>query len=242
MTVVIDKTVRELALENPSSTRVFEKLGIDYCCGGNQSLGEACRNANLSLDHVLDSLEKANEADLAPYPQRDWQFESLAVLVAHIQNTHHQYTREEIARLRPLFEKVCSVHGKNHPELLETHRVFQNLAQELSAHMMKEEMVLFPHILRMEAAVTRKETIAPAPFGSIQNPVSMMEHEHDSAGSALRAMRQATNGYSAPADSCVSYQTLYRALAIFEADLHQHIHLENNILFPRAVAIEKAGR
>jgi regulator of cell morphogenesis and NO signaling len=123
-------------------------------------------------------------------------------------------------------------------DLLEIREVFRALAQELTAHMMKEEMILFPYIVSMEAAVTRKETIARGPFGSVQNPVSMMEHEHDSAGNALRAMRQATNGYSAPADSCVSYQTLNKALAMFEADLHQHIHLENNILFPRAIAIE----
>jgi len=239
MNVVIDKTVRELALENPSSTRVFENLGIDYCCGGNQSLREACERANLNVDRVLESLDKVDQADRSRHQPRDWQSEPLAALIAHIQNTHHKYTREEIARLRPLFEKVCSVHGKNHPELFEAQQAFHGLAQELSAHMMKEEMVLFPHIVRMEASVLRKESLACAPFGSIQNPVSMMEHEHDSAGNALRAMRQATHGYSAPADSCVSYQTLYLALAIFEADLHQHIHLENNILFPRAVAIEQ---
>ncbi len=239
MTVVMEKTVRELALENPSSTRVFESLGIDYCCGGNQSLGEACRNANLSVQQVLDSLDKADKADLARHQQGDWQIEPLAVLLAHIQSTHHKYTREEIARLGPLFEKVCSVHGKNHPELVEIRDLFRNLAQELSAHMMKEEMILFPYIARMEAALAKKEAIARAPFGSVQNPVSMMEHEHDSAGNALRIIKAATNGYRPPADACVSYQTLYKALAIFETDLHQHIHLENNILFPRAVAIEQ---
>jgi regulator of cell morphogenesis and NO signaling len=105
---------------------------------------------------------------------------------------------------------------------------------------MKEEMVLFPYIARMEAAVAANESRVPAPFGSVQNPVSMMEHEHDSAGNALRIMRQASNGYSTPTDSCISYQTLYKALVAFEADLHQHIHLENNILFPRAVAMEQA--
>ena len=238
MSVVMDKTVRQLALQNPCSTRVFESLGIDYCCGGNQSLGEACRKANLSVDQVLDSLDKAAQADLASHGQRDWQIEPLAALIAHIQSTHHKYTKEEIARLGPLFEKVCSVHGKKHPELPEIREIFQKLAQELTAHMMKEEMILFPYVVRMESAVTRKETGTRAPFGSVQNPIQMMEHEHDSAGNAMREMRQRANGYSAPADSCISYQTLYRALAIFEADLHQHIHLENNILFPRAVAIE----
>lgn len=239
MTVATKKSVRELALENPAATRVFEKLGIDYCCSGNKSLEEACRAANLNIDQVLDSLEKADQAVPAMQKDRDWQGEPLAALIAHIKNTHHQYTRDEIARLGPLFEKVCSVHGKNHPELLETHEVFQGLAQELSAHLMKEEMILFPYIVRMEAALTGKQPIPPAPFGSVQNPVLMMEHEHDSAGNALRAMKLASNGYFAPADPCVSYQTLYRALASFEADLHRHIHLENNILFSRAIAIEK---
>jgi regulator of cell morphogenesis and NO signaling len=240
MSVTTEKTVRELALENPAATRVFEKLGIDYCCGGNKSLEEACRAANLKMDQVLDSLEMVEQSARAAQKDRNWQVEPLVDLIVHIKNTHHKYTREEIARLGPLFEKVCSVHGKNHPELLQIRGIFQGLAQELTTHMMKEDMILFPYMVRMEEATIEKEPIAPAPFGSVQNPVSMMEHEHDSAGNALRAMRETSNGYSAPADACVSYQTLYKALAEFEADLHQHIHLENNILFPRAVAMEKA--
>jgi regulator of cell morphogenesis and NO signaling len=239
MRVITEKTVRELALENPAATRVFEKLGIDYCCGGNKSLDEACRAANLNTDQVLDSLEMAEQSACAAQEAHNWQREALADLIAHIKNTHHKYTREEMARLGPLFDKVCSVHGKNHPELLQIRGIFQGLTQELTTHLMKEEMVLFPYIVRMEEAAIEKEPIVPARFGTVQNPVSMMEHEHDSAGNALRAMREASNGYSAPADSCVSHQTLYKALAVFETDLHQHIHLENNILFPRAVAMEK---
>ncbi len=239
MTVATEKTVRELALENPSSTRVFEKLGIDYCCGGNRSLEEACRTANLKVDQVRESLAIADQTALAAQDDRDWQKEPIAALIAHIQQTHHSYTREEIARLGPLFEKVCSVHGKDHPELLQIRETFQALAQELGAHLMKEEMILFPYILRMETAAAGNEPPAGAPFGSVQNPVSMMEREHDSAGNALRAMKQASHGYTAPPNACVSYQTLYKALAEFEADLHRHIHLENNILFPRAIAMEK---
>ena len=240
MSATTEKTVRELALENATATRVFEKLGIDYCCGGNKSLEEACRTANLNIDQVLDSLEMAEQSAHTAQKDRDWQVEPLADLIAHIKNTHHNYTREEIARLGPLFDKVCSVHGNNHPELLQIRGLFQGLTQELTTHLMKEEMVLFPYIVRMEEAAIEKEPLVPAPFGTVQNPVSMMEHEHDSAGNALRAMREASNGYSAPADSCVSYQTLYKTLAAFETDLHQHIHLENNILFPRAAAMEKA--
>ena len=243
MNFTTEKTVRELALEQPGATRVFEKLGIDYCCGGNKSLQEACRAANLSLDDVLGSLaaavHSAQPSPRAPRGNGDWQTDPLADLIAHINRSHHKYTRDEIARLGPLFAKVCSVHGQNHPELLAMQNTFHALAQELTMHMMKEEMVLFPYIVRMEEAVLTKDELLPAPFGSVQNPVAAMEHEHDSAGNALRALRQASNDYTAPADACISYQTLYKALLTFEADLHQHIHLENNILFPRAVAMER---
>jgi regulator of cell morphogenesis and NO signaling len=240
MSMTAEKTVRELALENPAATRVFEKLGIDYCCGGNKSLNEACRAADLSMDEVIDSLEMADHTARAVQAVRNWQTEPLADLVSHITNTHHKYTREEMARLAPLFDKVCSVHGQNHPELQQIRASFRGLVQELTMHMMKEERVLFPYIVRMEEAVIQKEPVLPSPFGSVQIPVSMMEHEHDSAGNALRAMREASSGYAAPPEACISYQTLYKALAEFEADLHQHIHLENNILFPRAIAMEKA--
>lgn len=240
MNLASDKTVRELALENPVATRVFEKLGIDYCCGGNRSLEQACRAANLPVEQVLDSLEMADQTTRAALKVYDWQKEPLGDLVAHIKNTHHKYTREEIARLGPLLEKVCSVHGKNHPELQLVRASFDRLAKELTTHMMKEEMMLFPYIVRMEEAVIQHEPVLPPPFGNVQNPVTMMEHEHEFAGDVLRAMRQASHGYAAPLDACVSYQTLYQALPEFEADLHGHIHLENNILFPRAIAMEQA--
>jgi regulator of cell morphogenesis and NO signaling len=240
MTVTSEKSVRELALENPASTRVFEKLGIDYCCGGKKSLEEACHAANLNLEQVLASIEQASQPALESQKEQNWHAEPLAVLIEHIKKTHHRYTREVIARLGPLFEKVCSVHGERHPELLKVYEAFKGLARELDTHLMKEEMILFPYISKMEAAVGGKESLAPAPFGSVQNPVSMMEHEHDSAGNALRGIKHASNAYSAPADACISYQTLYQALAAFETDLHQHIHLENNVLFPRAVEMEKA--
>ena len=240
MSITAEKTVRELALANPAATRVFEKLGIDYCCGGNKSLEEACRTANLPMDEVLDSLDLAEQSARAVQKDRNWPTEPLADLVAHIVSTHHKYTREEMARLGPLFDKVCSVHGKNHPELPQIRATFQGLAQELTLHMMKEEKVLFPYIVRMEESVIQKEPVLPPPFGSVKSPVAMMMQEHDSAGEALRAMHEASAGYTPPGDACISFQTLYKALATLEADLHQHIHLENNILFPRAIAMEAA--
>jgi regulator of cell morphogenesis and NO signaling len=238
MSLTAAKTVRELALESASATRIFERLGIDYCCGGNKSLEQACQVAKLSIDEVINSLEMADQAARAQQPVRDWQKEPLVELISYIQNTHHNYTREELACVTPLLNKVCSVHGKNHPELLQIRSSFQTLSAELTMHLMKEENVLFPYIVRMEESIIQREPVVPSPFGSVRNPVSMMEHEHDSAGNALRAMREASSGYTVPPDGCVSYHTLYQALSELESDLHQHIHLENNILFPRAIAME----
>jgi regulator of cell morphogenesis and NO signaling len=240
MAVLTEKTVREIAIENPAATRVLEKLGIDYCCGGSQPFEHACAKAGVAVEEVLDSIEIEQETERAARQVHDWQSEPLSSLVEHIKNTHHKYTREEIARLGALLEKVCAVHGKNHPELYEVQTTFSGLSQELTMHMMKEEMMLFPYIVRMEEAVIQKEPVLPAPFGTVQNPVAMMEHEHDSAGNALRAVRKTSNNFLAPSDACVSYQALYKALDAFEADLHQHIHLENNILFPRAIAMERS--
>jgi len=227
-------TVRELAAVNPSAARIFERFGIDYCCGGEKSLAEACTAAGVNVDEVQTALEK-------PVPEakeRDWQKAPLAELVAHIVRKHHQFTREEIARLTPLIAKVEGVHGQNHPELSKVQTLFRALAQEMTMHMMKEEHMLFPYIEQLEEAVNRGAQPAPPMFGTVENPVRMMMMEHDSSGEALRRIRELTGGYTAPTDACVSYQTLYQALLEFEADLHQHIHLENNILFPRAVALE----
>ena len=232
-----EKTVRELAVENPAATRVFEGLHIDYCCGGNRTLEDACRAAGVPLDEVLRSLEAA--AVPAPAAARDWQAEPLGDLVAHIRDTHHVYTRDALARITQLLDKVCSVHGANHPELRHIQTTFAALRQELTMHMMKEEMMLFPYIVRMEEAVLADEPVLPPPFGTVRNPVAMMMREHDGAGEDLREIRAASNGYAAPADGCITYRTLYGALAEFEADLHQHIHLENNILFPRALNMER---
>jgi regulator of cell morphogenesis and NO signaling len=238
MSVDLNKTVRDLAVENPAATRVFEKFGIDYCCGGGKSLREACQAANVVPDKLLDLLETAGQGKNTN-GNKDWKSEPLSDLIDHIVATHHTYTREELDRLDPLLAKVCSVHGQRHPELLRIQQLFGGLSQELTMHMMKEEQVLFPYIHRMEEAVLERRTIIPPMFGTVQNPVQMMIHEHDSAGQALHEMREASAGYTPPKDACVSFQTLYRALDEFERDLHQHIHLENNILFPRAVEMEQ---
>ena len=240
MSVTTEQTARELVLEIPGAARVFEGSGIDYCCGGNQSLGQACSAASVRVEDVLKALDEAQESGKGVKQDINWQSQPLTDLIAHIKNTHHKYTREEITRLSPLFEKVCSVHGERHPELLRIRTTFEGLAHELTVHLMMEELVLFPYVERVEESMLQNERPLPAPFGTVQNPVAMMEHEHDSADAALRALRTASQGYVAPPDACLSYQSLYRSLAELEADLHQHIHLENNILFPRAIAMETA--
>jgi regulator of cell morphogenesis and NO signaling len=237
MTIAPTKTVGEIAVEMPSATREFEKLGIDYCCGGSRTLGEACAEANISVDEALARLEKSLTSSQTEASQ-DWQKPLLADLIAHITTTHHVFVREESPRIQVLAAKVVGVHGKNHPELNQVQELFSALAAELSVHLMKEEQILFPYLLRMEESALAGEPVPPAMFGTVVNPIRMMMQEHDGAGDALRSLRAITNDYKLPEDACISYRTLYQALQGFEVDLHQHIHLENNILFPRAVAME----
>jgi len=237
MTIATTKTVGEIATEIPNATREFEKLGIDYCCGGSRTLGEACAEAKISVDEALARLQKITEAT-APDGDQDWQNQALADLIAHITSTHHVFVRQECPRIEALTAKVVGVHGKSHPELLQVQESFSALAEELSVHLMKEEQVLFPYVVRLEESFVAGEPAPPAMFGTVVNPVRMMMQEHDNAGDALRKLRAITRDYSVPEDVCISYRTLYEALKGFEADLHQHIHLENNILFPRAVGME----
>ncbi len=239
MTIATTKTVGEIAAENPSATREFEKLGIDYCCGGSSSLGDACAQAGISIDDVLERLAKSAAVAQQPSSADQWNHQPLADLIAHINATHHVYVRTECPRIQALAAKVAGVHGKNHPELRQVQQVFAGLASELTVHMMKEEQVLFPYVVRLEESFVAGEPAPPAMFGTVVNPVRMMMQEHDGAGEGLRSLRALTHDYVAPADACISYRTLYQALQEFEADLHQHIHLENNILFPRAVEMER---
>jgi len=237
MTLTATTTVGEIAAEMPSATREFEKLGIDYCCGGSRTLGQACAEAHISIDEALARLENGL-ASAQLDSSMDFQNQLLADLILHITSTHHAFVREESPRIQALAAKVVGVHGSNHPELLQVQQVFSALAEELRVHLMKEEQMLFPYISRMEESVLAGEPAPPAMFGTVANPVRMMMQEHDGAGEALRSLRAITSNYAIPEDVCISYRTLYQALQDFESDLHQHIHLENNILFPRAVAME----
>jgi regulator of cell morphogenesis and NO signaling len=234
-----EQTVRDLAVAVPGATRVFEKLGIDYCCGGGQSLHDACMGAGVSVDEVMANLERAKER-YGGEPGEDalWQERTLSDLMTRIVEKHHAYTKAELTRLDQLTGKVAGVHGQNHPELLTVRSNFLLLQKDLIPHMLKEEQVLFPYVRQLEEAA-RAGRPAPMPFfGTVRNPIAMMMKEHDTAGDLLRELRDASGNYTVPADGCISYKTLYEALQELERDLHQHIHLENNILFPRAVEME----
>ena len=230
-----DMTVREVAIELPQSTRLFEKLKIDYCCGGNQPLAEACASAGVDVDNVMEMLAKVNQPEAGAL---DFQNASLPELITHILDTHHVFTKSEMDRLQALAGKVIDAHGRNHPELLELGELLRHLCADLKPHMFKEEQVLFPYILAMTHAAKQNQRSPFAPFGTVNNPIRMMMREHDTAGQILRELRTLTSDYEVPPDACISYQTLYQALENFEKDLHQHIHLENNILFPKALDLE----
>jgi regulator of cell morphogenesis and NO signaling len=232
------KTVREFAIESPNATRIFEELKIDYCCGGNRPLKEVCARNGLEVDEVLKLLSNSKTSEIESQTS-DAQSLPLTQLIHLIVEKHHVFTRNELKRLTALLEKVCSVHGENHPELVNIQSKFQILQAELEPHMMKEERILFPYIKGLETAVTEKGAMPFAPFGQVRNPIAAMMREHEAAGEILKTIRKLSNDFVIPEDSCLSYSTLYNALQELEADLHQHIHLENNILFPRSLELEE---
>lgn len=238
MTISSTMKVRDVVLELPQATRVFEKLKIDYCCGGDTPLGEACATAGVEVANLERMLEEVGQAEVQGKGSLDSQKATLTELIGHILDKHHVYTKEEMARLEPLIEKVISAHGENHPELRGVGGLFQQLCADLRPHMLKEEQILFPYILEMERSAVENRPAPFPPFGTVRNPVRMMMMEHDTVGDILRELRALSLNYAIPPDGCISYQTLYQALEAFEQDLHQHIHLENNILFPRAIEME----
>ena len=233
-------TVREVAIELPQATRLFETLKIDYCCGGNQPLAQACAAAGIDVDEVMEMLTEVTEQNSQLAGTKNFQSASPPELITHIVDTHHVFTKSEMERLEALSAKVIAAHGSNHPELIQLGELLKHLCADLRPHMFKEEQVLFPYIVAMTQAKENNQAGPYAPFGTVNNPIRMMMREHDNAGQIMRALRTLTSDYQVPADGCISYRTLYQALEDFEKDLHQHIHLENNILFPKALELENA--
>jgi len=232
---LVNKTLAELVTDNIRSAIVFEEFGLDFCCKGNRSLSDACKEKNIEVGKVTAQLNELSEKTNGNLQADDW---SLDFLVDYIMNNHHQYVRKMIPIITLHADKVASVHGKNHPETIRIADLFLAVREELEMHMMKEERILFPQIKQMVLTKNANSEFFLPAFGTIQNPIRMMEHEHTSAGDALYQIRDLSNNYSHPDDACNTFKALYSELKEFEEDLHKHIHLENNILFPKSIALE----
>lgn len=233
------KTIREIALDAPATTRVFEEFKIDYCCGGRKSLDEACAAAGPDPIVVSQKIEAALKDQSARGENVASDKRSASELIDYIIAKHHIFTGEEIERLTPLMEKVCQRHGDQHPELFKLQTIFLALADSLVPHMRKEEAVLFPYIQMLDSSATGNMRAVPPHFGTVENPIRMMMADHEEDGERLRVMREIASDYTLPEGACPSFTALYAGLQDLERDLHRHIHLENNVLFPAAVELEQ---
>ena len=233
MNITPQTTVGDIAAAFPLSTRIFEDLGIDYCCGGKQALESACAGKGLDPAAVIDRIQQPKPT---PEASADWQSMPLNLLIDHILSAHHAYMKAQLPRLSAMLNKILAIHSERHGAvLLPLAGTFRAMRTELDSHLLKEEMVLFPLIRRLESAGGEAPNFH---CGSLRNPIRVMTMEHDSAGDALARMRELTGGYTPPAGACETFRAFYAELADMERNLHQHIHLENNILFPRAVELE----
>jgi regulator of cell morphogenesis and NO signaling len=230
-------TVGEMVTSDYRAAAVFEKYSIDFCCNGGKPFDVACGERGVDPGTILQELQELDKAgDLKTFRPDEW---GLDVLADFIVNNHHRYVRRTLPVILTHVDKVLSVHGKNHAELAGIAQRFHAVGEELTHHMQKEELVLFPYIKAMIAAEDARTLLSTPPFGTIANPIRMMKAEHQSAGDAFSFIRSASSDFATPADACTTYKVTYAELAEFEQDLHQHIHLENNILFPKAIALEE---
>ncbi|MTI33479.1 iron-sulfur cluster repair di-iron protein [Cytophagales bacterium RKSG123] len=230
------RTIAELVTEDYRKAEVFEDFGIDFCCGGKKSLEEVCEKKNINEDKLMEALRRMEKSSQKGLPYNEME---LDILVDHIINVHHAYVGKNIPMIYNYATKVSKVHGEANPENIKIAELFMTVASELNHHMMKEEGMLFPYIKYLQKAEKKRTTVEQGQFGSIKNPINIMEHEHESAGKIFEEIKQLSNQYTPPAHACNTYRVLYAKLQEFEKDLHHHIHLENNILFPKALALEK---
>lgn len=231
-----EKTIGDFVAENFRTAEVFKKYHIDFCCKGGRTVEEACDNKKVSPEQIYQELEEITNRKSEDIDFNSW---PLDLLADYVEKTHHKYVEEKSAMLIPYLNKLCKVHGERHPELFEINELFIGSAQDLAAHMKKEELILFPFIKQMVEAKKKGEALPAPRFGTVENPVAMMKHEHEAEGERFVKIAELTNNYEFPDDACGTYQVTYRMLEDFQNDLHKHIHLENNILFPKAIAMEK---
>lgn len=229
-----NELVGKIVSRLPQLAKVFEKYQLDYCCRGNARLADACREKNVDVSQVLSEIDTAMQTQRMSR-ETDWNSKSLTELADHIVNTHHRFMREELPRIDDLIQKVVNAHGAKHPELQQIGQVYRAMRAELESHMAKEENVLFPAVRKLEAA---PETCHFA-FGSVDNPIRMMRHEHEDVGNSLQSLRELTGDFTPPKDACPTFRVMFESLTRLEQDLHIHIHKENNILFPRAQELEQ---
>jgi len=234
MTTIEDKTVAEVVAENIKTAHVFKKYGIDFCCGGGISIDRACEKYDVDAKQLKAELLTVDDAPRA-YNYNAWE---LDFLVDHIVNVHHTYVEEAIPLILQYSNKVAEVHGHHYSEVLEINTLFTEVANELASHMKKEEIILFPYIKKLLVLKKENAAIIPPPFGTVNRPIQMMESEHESAGDIFKEIAKLTNNYTPPEGACNTFRALYAKLDEFEQDLHQHIHLENNILHPKAIELE----
>lgn len=230
METLLQAKVGEIVAQNYRTALVLTTYGIDFCCGGGVTLEEACRRQQLAPEMLVSELEEAMQSP------DNYQDQSLGLpqLMDTIVNEHHGYARATIPALKTYLEKLVKVHGQRHPELHEIKTLFFDASENLLAHLKKEELILFPYIRAMVESQEKNYPLARPHFGEIANPIQMMEDEHQTEGDRFKKIVQLSNHYTPPADACQTYQVTYALLQEFEADLHRHIHLENNILFPQA--------
>jgi len=227
-----DLSVGAIVARQPALARVFEKYKIDYCCQGNKQLAKACSEKQVDLQQVVTELELMSASEVV---EPNWLERSLAELCDHIERRHHDYLRDELPRLSGLIDKVINAHGEKNPELKLLRRHFHRLRDELEPHMMKEERVLFPAIRQMESTWKQQQF----PFGSVANPIHCMVNEHEHAGDELKTLRELTGNYTPPQDACPTWRVMLDSLKKLEQDMHEHVHKENSILFPRAQQLEQ---
>jgi len=235
--IALSKPIGQIAADLPGSIPVLEKFGLDYCCHGDQPLELACLSRGLSPEAVAAEIEAV--LSRSPHPTRNWMRATASELIDHILDEHHEYLRAELPALQHLLDRARQAHPSHAALLDELHQTFLALQEELYGHLHKEEMILFPAIRALEEAVTQGTRAQPLPFGTVHNPIRVMRLEHDNARAALERMRSVTRDYALPEDAGTTWEALFRGLRELEADLHVHIHLENNILFPRALELER---
>lgn len=228
--------IGDIVAQDFKTATVFKKYGIDFCCKGNTTIEEACYKKSINKEDVYDALKNITTTQKNSIDYNTW---PLDLLADYIEKTHHRYVEEKTPVLQQFLDKLCKVHGTFHPELLEITELFNGAAKDMAAHMKKEELILFPFIRNMVKAKQSGTELKPARFGSVENPVDMMTHDHTLQGEIFDKINHLTNGYEIPGDACNTYRVTYQMLNEYEDDLHTHIHLENNILFPKSVAMEK---